>query len=69
MSHLKEVRLSKKLSQNQLAELSGVKLGTIQKYEQGTKEINKAQAITVYNLAKTLNVEIEKLLELEKKDI
>lgn len=36
----------------------------IQSYEQGAKDINKAQAITVYKLSKALNVKIEDLLEI-----
>lgn len=62
---LKEIRLSRGLSQSQLAKLSDVKIGMIQKYEQGYKDINKAQVITVYKLSKALECRIEDLIETE----
>lgn len=58
-------RKSNELSQSQLAEKSGVNLRMIQNYEQGFKDINKAQAITLYKLAQALDCTIEDLLELE----
>jgi transcriptional regulator with XRE-family HTH domain len=64
MSNLKTIRQSNNLSQSQLADKSGVNFRTIQNYEQGFKDINKAQAITLYNLAQALNVTIEDLLEI-----
>lgn len=67
MSNLKRIRESKELSQSQLAEASGVNLRLLQYYEQGYKDINKAQAITVYKLAQVLKSPIEDLLELTEK--
>ena len=63
MSNLKLIRQSNKLSQTQLAELSGVNVRMIQNYEQGNKDINKAQVITVYKLAEALKVSVEDLIE------
>lgn len=63
MSNLKIIRQSNKLSQTQLAELSGVSVRMIQNYEQGNKDINKAQVITVYKLAEALKVSVEDLIE------
>lgn len=63
MSKLKEIREAKGLSQNKLAEIAGVSNRMIQHYEQGVKDINKAEALTVYKLAKALNCEMENLLE------
>lgn len=63
MSNLKLIRQSNNLSQTQLAELSGVSVRMIQSYEQGNKDINKAQAITVYKLAEALKVSVEDLIE------
>lgn len=63
MSNLKRLREASGLSQSGLADKSGVSVRMIQKYEQGVKDINKAQAITVYNLAKTLDVTVENLIE------
>lgn len=67
MSNLKRIRESRELSQAQLAEASGVNLRLLQYYEQGYKDINKAQALTVYKLAQALKSPIEELLELTEK--
>lgn len=64
MSKLKAIRESKDLSQAKLAEASGVSLRILQYYEQGYKDINKAQALTVYKLAQALESTVEDLLEL-----
>ena len=63
MSNLKKLREEASLSQNKLATLSGVSNRMIQYYEQGVKDINKAQAETLFKLAKTLNCSIEDLIE------
>lgn len=59
---LKRIRQLRKLTQKQLSVLSGVKLRSIQAYEQGDNDIQKAQAETLYLLAKTLDCTIEELL-------
>lgn len=59
---LKTLRTKKKLSQSQLAVLSGVPVRTIKAYEQGKVDICKAQAETLYAIAKVLNCTIEDLL-------
>lgn len=59
---LKTLRTAKKLSQSQLALLSGVPIRTIKAYEQGKLDICKAQAETLYNIAKVLNCSIEDLM-------
>lgn len=64
MSRLKENRERAGLTQKELSERSGVNLRTVQDYEQGRKSINKAQGLSLYRLATTLNVTIEELLEL-----
>ena len=63
MSNLKRIREKENLTQSKLAEVSGVNLPMIQKYEAGIKDINKAQAMTLYKLAQALNCIIEDLLE------
>lgn len=60
---LKRIRTLRKLSQSQLAKLSGVKLRTIQSYEQGDIDIAKAQGEILYSLAKALDCTIEELLK------
>ena len=67
MSNLKETRIVKGISQSKLAELSGVSVRMIQHYEQGVKNINKAEAMTVYKLAEALNCNVWELLEFEDK--
>lgn len=63
MSNLKRIRQSLGMSQSKLAETSGVSVRMIQHYEQGVKDINKAQVLTVYQLATALNCTIEELLD------
>lgn len=59
---IKRYRKLRNLSQKQLSDLSGVKLRSIQSYEQGNNEIAKASGETIYALAKTLDCTIEDLL-------
>ena len=63
MSNLKRIRNEKNLSQGKLSEISGVNYQMIQKYEQGVKDINKAQGLTLQALANALDCKIEDLLE------
>ena len=64
MSKLQDIRKANNLSQSKLAEKSGVNLRMVQKYENGEKDINKAQGITLYKLAQALDCTVEDLLEL-----
>lgn len=63
IKRLKLYRAKAGLSQSKLAELSGVNVRMIQYYEQGVKDINKAQTETLFKLTKTLNCTIEDLIE------
>ena len=58
MNNLKEMREKRGLLQKDLAEKSGVTLRSIQAYEQGTKDINKASVSTVIALAKALRCDV-----------
>lgn len=60
---LKEIRSGQKLSQSQLSILSGVPVRTIKAYEQGSVDIAKAQAETLFALAQTLHCTIEDLIK------
>lgn len=64
MSKLKKLRQECGYSQSKLSEASGINVRMIQYYEQGSNDINKAQAITVYNLAKALGVTVEDILDI-----
>lgn len=63
MTNLKRIRKAAGFSQSKLAEVSGVNLRMIQYYEQGAKDINKAEVLTVYRLAQALNCTVEDLIE------
>ena len=63
MSNLKRIREEKNITQVKLAEASGVNFRILQYYEQGYKDINKAQAITLQRVANALECKIEDLLE------
>lgn len=60
---LKEIRKSKGITQEALAEMSGVNPRTVQNFEQGKADINKAAVIKVYALAKALECTVEDLIE------
>lgn len=62
VSRLQEYRKRLGLSQQQLAESSGVNLRTLQEYEVGRKDIRKAAADTVFALAGTLGCKPEMIL-------
>ena len=62
-TRLKYIRENRGISQAELSELSGVKLRSIQMYEQRVNSIDKAQAGTVYKLSRVLGCTVEDLLE------
>ncbi len=64
-TNLKRIREIIGLSQSKLADKSGVNVRMIQYYEQRFRDINLAQAITVYRLAQALECTVEDLLETE----
>ncbi len=61
-SALKRLRQDRKLTQEQLAALSGVNVRSIRSYEQGSNDLSKAQGETLMMLAKALNCTVEDLL-------
>ena len=61
-SALKYYRCQKGISQRDLSKISGVNLRLIQHYEQGFRDISKAQAMTVCKLASALDYTVEDLL-------
>ena len=62
-SNLKKMRECRGLSQSELAKLSGVNLRSIQMYEQGNNDIDKAQGSTIYRLSHVIGCRMEDLLE------
>ncbi len=60
---LKRIRESRGISQSELSKMSGVKLRSIQMYEQKVNDIDKAQAQTLYKISRVLGCNIEDILE------
>ena len=65
MSKLQAKRKEAKLTQRQLADAAHVSVRTLQYYEQGVLDINKASALSVYCLAQALGCSVGDLLELD----
>ena len=61
-NNLKHYRIEAGLSQAQLAEKVGISHRTLQDYEQDRKPLEKAAAITVLNMARTLGCTVEALI-------
>ena len=66
MNKLKEIRTQQGLSQSLLSKKANVSLRSLQAYEQDDRDLNKAQAETVYKLAKALNCKMEELIDIQK---
>lgn len=62
VTYLKKFRELSGISQSELSRRTGIPVKTIQKYEQGRKDIRKAQAEYVIKLAKALYCKPEQLL-------
>lgn len=62
-TNLKRLRVAAGLSQQQLADAVGTSVRTIQQYEQRQKNINRAAAETVFQMARILYCSPERLLE------
>ncbi len=62
-TRLQAMRKKSRLTQAELSELSGVNLRTLQQYELGAKDINKASVQNVISLAKALNCNLQDILE------
>lgn len=65
MANLQKKRKDARYTQRELAARSGLSIRTLQYYEQGVLDINKAAAATVYRLALALGCEMHELLELD----
>lgn len=65
MNRLKNMRESKGLSQAQLAKKAGISLQRLQHYEQGFRDINKAEVMVVLRIADTLGCDIREILNKE----
>ena len=63
MTNLKKKRQEAHYTQHDLAARACVSVRTLQYYEQGVLDINKAAAGTVYRIAEALGCHVEDLLE------
>ena len=61
-SSLKQQRELSGMSQSALSEISGTSIRTLQAYEQGVKDIRKAQVQTVKKLAEGIGCEISDIM-------
>lgn len=66
MSKLQQKRKAAGLTQRELATRSGLSVRTLQYYEQGVLDINKAAAATVFRLAWALGCEMPDVLDLSQ---
>lgn len=62
-TNLKRIRTTHGYTQQELSDLSGVSLRSIQLYEQRNKDINKASVDKLYRISKALGCNIEDLIE------
>lgn len=60
---MKALRLGRGLSQRELSEQTGINLRTIQNYEQGASDLNKAEAITIWRLSEALGCTMDNLID------
>lgn len=65
MANLQKKRKDAGFSQRELAERSGLSIRSLQYYEQGVLDINKAAAATVFRLAWALGCEMAELLDID----
>ena len=66
VSKLKKIRILHGMTQQSLAELSGIGLKSLSAYEQDPRKLLSANCATVYKIADALGVEIEDILNLEQ---
>ena len=60
---LREIRESRGMSQQDLAETSGITKRMIQAYEQGYRDINGAKLTTLVTLVNVLNCSIDQIVD------
>lgn len=66
MNKLKEMRNKAGLSQSQLANLSGINVGTLRHYEQGSKNFDHARIDTILKICLILDCKISDVIESEE---
>ena len=66
MSKLKEIRKAKALTQSDIAELIGVNTQTIRSYEQGWRNLNKAEFSILLKICNVLGCKLNDILDDEE---
>ena len=66
LNSLKLYRIKEGLTQKELAKVSGVALGLIQKYETGERNLGRSRIDIVYKLSGALHIPIENLIRFEQ---
>lgn len=59
---LKEQRKAAGLSQSQLADATGISYRVLQNYEQGVRDVNKAQLATLLRICKSLDCRLSDII-------
>lgn len=65
ISKLKQARIIRGYTQEELSKLSNVNIKSIASYEQNPEKLSSASTSTVYRLADALGIEIEDILNKE----
>jgi transcriptional regulator with XRE-family HTH domain len=60
---LKKMRESRGLMQKDLADMTGIKLRTLQYYEQGVLKFDSCRIDKIFNMALALDCDVEDILE------
>lgn len=66
MSNIKKVRIEKGLTQAQLAEKSGLNIGTLRHYEQGSKNLDNAKIETLMDICDALDCKLYEIIQNEE---
>ena len=64
-SNLKKTRMLRKLTQDELASLSGVNIKSLSAYEQQPEKLSNASISTVYKLSQALNCDVMDIINKE----
>ena len=64
-SKLKKFRMMRKLTQDELASLSGVNIKSLSAYEQQPEKLSNASITTVYKLSQALNCDVMDIINRE----
>ena len=63
---MKQLRLAKGLTQKELADIAGVNIRSLQKYDNEERDLGGAAAYTVVKIARALDTTVEDILLIDK---